>query len=173
MGNKAGDEDSERFSDLIGDVKRLHHDQAELRPPRKSLGRSPKNTRREAPTLNDDYTESSPKPAESYKRGGVQTSVMRKLRRGQFQISAELDLHGLTVAQARSELTRFLFQAQREHVTCVRIVHGKGLGSPGFNAVLRPRVQHWLSGDERVLAYVPAGRRDGGSGATWVLLRRG
>ena len=165
------DGQSDDFARLVGKVKRLHYDGItphKRKPPAKPRARD--DLTPPDPVV-DTYMRSSPPPAESFKRGGVQTSVMRKLRRGQFPVTAELDLHGLTASAALDELSYFLSHSQRPRTTCVRIVHGKGLSSPGFKAVLRPRVQHWLREDDRVLAFVPAGRESGGSGATCVLLR--
>ena len=105
-------------------------------------------------------------------RPGVQARTFKKLRRGAYSISAELDLHGLTVEQAREALERFLQQARRGPGYCVRIIHGKGLGSPNRLPVLKGRVDHWLRQHRDVLAFCSARRQDGGAGAVYVLLRR-
>lgn len=160
------------FAELIGKVRRVEHDAVDLRPPRPPAARRYRAD--DAPaTYRDDWSDAAETPdAEEFQRGGLQHSVMRKLRRGQIAPHDEIDLHGLTVDAARKHLARFLEHARSDRLTCVRVIHGKGLRSPRSTAVLKPRVRHWLRHDDRVLAYVPAQRRDGGSGALYVLLRR-
>jgi DNA-nicking Smr family endonuclease len=107
-----------------------------------------------------------------FMRSGLQHGLMRKLRRGQFAIGAELDLHGLTVALAREALAGFLSACQAANVRCVRIVHGKGRSSPGKRPVLKGRLHGWLQHIDDVLAFCSARPCDGGTGAIYVLLRR-
>jgi DNA-nicking Smr family endonuclease len=106
----------------------------------------------------------------AFHREGVQSQTLRRLRRGHFPVQAELDLHGLTVAQAKEALRDFLVQALERHVRCVRIIHGKGLRSGQRGAVLKGAVNSVLRGAGRVLAYVSARQNDGGTGAVYVLL---
>lgn len=106
-----------------------------------------------------------------YRRPGVQDRILRKLRRGQYSVQAELDLHGLTVEQARESLGRFLLQRQREGQRCVRIIHGKGLRSGPRGPVLKGKVANWLRQRDDVLAYCSARHVDGGHGALYVLFR--
>lgn len=108
-----------------------------------------------------------------FSRPGLQHGVMRKLRRGQLSIRAELDLHGMTVAQAREAVTAFVREALTAGVRCVRIVHGKGHGSPNRQPVLKTHVNYWLRQREEILAFCSARPVDGGTGAIYVLLRRG
>lgn len=103
---------------------------------------------------------------------GIQRRVLSKLRRGGFSVSGELDLHGLTVPQAHQRLGEFLSSLDRRRQTCVRIVHGKGLRSPGGQPVLRNKVAIWLARRRDVLAYCSAPGHDGGRGALYVLLRK-
>lgn len=107
-----------------------------------------------------------------YSRPGVQKRVMDKLRRGQFRIEAELDLHRMTSEQAYEALSQFLGYCQGQHKRCVRVIHGKGLGSANNTPVLKNKVNHWLRRWDNILAFGPARRCDGGSGALYVLLRR-
>ena len=83
----------------------------------------------------------------------------------------ELDLHGLTVREAGLRLGDFLADARGRRLGCVRIIHGKGLSSPGRSPVLKPQVARWLRAHEGVLAFTPARREEGGDGALYVLLR--
>ena len=105
-----------------------------------------------------------------YQRPGVQNSVLRRLRRGEYRIEREIDLHGLTVAEAKQALRQFLIDALHAHVRCVRIVHGKGLRSGHRGPVLKSAVDGVLRRTGAVLAYVSARPADGGTGAVYVLL---
>lgn len=107
-----------------------------------------------------------------YARAGIQTGVMRRLRRGQYRCQAQLDLHGLFVATARERVAHFLAESRDAGYRCVRIVHGKGLRSGNRGPVLRNKVAVWLRRRDEVLAYCSARRVDGGTGAAYVLLRR-
>lgn len=106
----------------------------------------------------------------SFRRPGVGTDVTRRLRRGEWRIQRELDLHGLRTDAARSELARFIGEAHKQGLRCLRVVHGKGLGSPDKTPVLKSRVQGWLVQKKEVLAFVQARPAEGGAGALVVLL---
>lgn len=107
----------------------------------------------------------------SYLHAGLASSVLRDLRRGRWVIQDEIDLHGLNREQARTLLATFLAHALKHGVRCVRVIHGKGLGSPGKQAVLRRLVRGWLMQKNEILAYCQAKPQDGGEGAVVVLLR--
>ncbi|MGV3626685.1 MAG: Smr/MutS family protein [Betaproteobacteria bacterium] len=104
-------------------------------------------------------------------RNGISSQHLKKLRRGHWVIQDHLDLHGLTVPEARILTAEFLSHCLREGLRCVRIVHGKGLGSPNREPVLKKKVSGWLAQRDEVLAYCQAPQADGGSGAVLVLLR--
>ena len=106
----------------------------------------------------------------SYTRPGVGADVARKLRLGHWSIQAEIDLHGLRIEEARNALGGFIREARKGGLRCVRVVHGKGLGSPGKTPVLKARVLSWLVQKNEVLAYVQARPVHGGAGALLVLL---
>jgi len=106
-----------------------------------------------------------------YRHDGVQVSILRKLRRGQYARQAELDLHGMTAAQAKVEVVAFLKHCQMHSLRCVRIIHGKGLRSAGSGPVLKQKLANWLRQRQEVLAYCSARQVDGGTGAVYVLLR--
>ncbi len=106
----------------------------------------------------------------SYRRPGIGPDVTRKLRLGQWAIQRQLDLHGLRRDQARDTLSAFIREAHKQGLRCVRVVHGKGLGSPGKTPVLKSRVHNWLLQKNEVLAFVQARPVDGGAGALLVLL---
>lgn len=107
----------------------------------------------------------------SYLRPGLANSVLRDLRRGRWVIQDEIDLHGQNRDEARLLLATFIAQALQEGVRCVRVVHGKGLRSPGKQAILRQLVRGWLMQKNEVLAYCQARPQDGGEGALIALLR--
>jgi DNA-nicking Smr family endonuclease len=105
-------------------------------------------------------------------RPGVQHSVLMKLRRGQYSIEAELDLHGMIVREAREEISHFLHECQARQIRCVRIVHGKGHGSWQKQPVLKNKLNKWLPQWDDVLAFCSARPVDGGTGAIYVLIKR-
>jgi DNA-nicking Smr family endonuclease len=112
----------------------------------------------------------APGDASIFARPGVAASTLRKLRRGQYRSQAQLDLHGLTVAEAAQRLREFLSASLQHDAQCVRIVHGKGLRSGAKGAVLRQLVNNALRGTAQVLAFSSARPVDGGTGALYVLL---
>jgi DNA-nicking Smr family endonuclease len=109
----------------------------------------------------------------SFRQRDVGPEVVRKLRRGAWTVQAQLDLHGLRRDQARERLATFLREADRHGLRCVRVIHGKGNGSPGREPVLKSRVKSWLVQKREVLAFAQARACDGGHGALLVLLRPG
>ena len=104
-----------------------------------------------------------------YAKPGVQLSLMRKLRRGQFSARAELDLHGLRSEDARVVVAEFLLERLRGW-RCVRIIHGKGLGSGPKGPVIKQKLGGWLRQSKNVLAFCSARPVDGGTGALYILL---
>lgn len=106
----------------------------------------------------------------SFRRSGVSTEVTRKLRSGHWSLQGQIDLHGLRSDEAREALSQFIRQSWRNGLRCVRVVHGKGLGSPGKQPVLKLKAQRWLIQKKEVMAFVQARPSDGGAGALVVLL---
>ncbi len=98
----------------------------------------------------------------SFRRPGIGTDVTRKLRKGEWSIQGQIDLHGLRSDAARNAMGQFIRDAKRMGWRCVRVVHGKGLGSPGKEPVLKSKVQRWLVQKKEVLAFVQAKPSDGG-----------
>lgn len=112
-----------------------------------------------------------PGDSTQYRQPGVPETVLRRLRRGEFRIEAEIDLHGMRLAEARVQLREFLLAALARRLQCLRIVHGKGLRSGQRGPVIRTTVHELLRRARPVLAFTSAAMRDGGTGATLVLLR--
>ena len=123
--------------------------------------------------LSDDFDVESlleTDDALSFRRRGIGPEVVRKLRRGVWAIQAQLDLHGLRRDGAREALGAFLREAGRNGWRCVRVVHGKGHGSPGREPVLKGKVKSWLVQKNEVIAFTQARAAQGGAGALVVLL---
>lgn len=107
----------------------------------------------------------------SFRRSGIGPEVVRKLRRGVWAIQGQVDLHGLRRDDARERLGEFLREAVKQGWRCVRVVHGKGHGSPGRQPVLKGKVRAWLVQKAEVLAFTQARASEGGAGALIVLLQ--
>ncbi len=107
----------------------------------------------------------------SYARTGIGSDTVRKLRRGHWVIQAQLDLHGMRTDEARETLAEFLRNSCKRGLRCVRVIHGKGLGSFRKEPVLKNKVKNWLVQKDEVIAFVQARAADGGAGALVVLLK--
>ncbi len=173
--DKVSPDDRELFRNSVGAVRPMEDDRVRLARPRQVSG--PVARPRYEPPV-DMMPESAavcgPGPGErlSFARGGVQRRLLRRLERGQVPFQAELDLHGLVVADAARALARFIDECRDQGVRFARIVHGKGLGSPDALPVLKVQVDRWLKLRPEVLAFCSATPSDGGTGALYVLLRR-
>ena len=108
---------------------------------------------------------------QTFVRRGLPADLAGKLRRGHWSVQAELDLHGHTVDAAHDALSDFIVDARTRRLRCVRVIHGKGLTSPGKEPVLKGKVRRWLAHWDEVLAYAEAPRHAGGGGALLVLLK--
>jgi DNA-nicking Smr family endonuclease len=106
----------------------------------------------------------------SFRRPGVQDAVLRKLKRGEYRVEEICDLHGLRADEAKAALRGFLADALAHNLRCVRIIHGKGMGSGPKGPVLKVAVNMILRKTAPVLAFISARRVDGGTGAINVLL---
>ena len=181
----ADSNDAQLFREAVRDVKPLRSAVASASAPGSPLGRpSPRRPRPAArftradrlavleESLREDITDPALASGEElvFRREGVQPSVLRKLRRGDYRVQGEIDLHGLTVAEAKQALREFLGLALVRRWRCVRIVHGKGLRSGHRGPVLKGMVGAMLRKLGPVLAYVSARQVDGGTGAVYVLL---
>ena len=107
-----------------------------------------------------------------YLRQGLSREVLRKLRRGHWVVQGDLDLHGMNRAQAAEQLALFLRACSARRMRCVRVVHGKGLGSRNREPVLKHHLHKILPRRDDVLAFCQAPAPLGGSGALLILLRR-
>jgi len=103
----------------------------------------------------------------------VHSEYARRLHAGDFSIQAHIDLHGLTVVEAKEIFDGFMQEAVMTGKAGVLIIHGRGLSSPA-EPVLKKKVVEWLTSGvwrKRVFAYASARSCDGGTGATYVLFR--
>lgn len=171
----SADEATRLFREAVRGVKPLAKALPAARPPRpKPLARFARADR--AAVLRESLSGQSSDPSLAggeelvYRARGVQPSMLRRLRRGEYRIEREIDLHGLSVAEAKQALRQFLIEALEDKVSCVRIVHGKGLRSGHRGPVLKSTVSALLRRTGAVLAYVSARPTDGGTGAVYVLL---
>ena len=174
-----GGEEARLFREAVRDVKPLGPAQAAEPPVRRP--RRPRPAARFSradrlavleESLRDEVIDPELASGEElvFHRAGIQASVLRKLRRGDYRVQGELDLHGLTVAEAKQALREFLGEALLRQWRCVRIIHGKGLRSGHRGPVLKGMVGAMLRKVGPVLAYVSARQVDGGTGAVYVLL---
>jgi DNA-nicking Smr family endonuclease len=123
----------------------------------------------DGPLSVDDALESGEELA--FLRDGMPRQVLRKLRRGHWVVEASLDLHGMNRVEAARSVAEFLRRCGLQRARCVRIVHGKGLGSHNREPVLKGKLRKWLMLRDEVLAFSQAPAAQGGSGAVLVLLK--
>ncbi len=173
----ANDNEVELFLEAVKDArplkpKRVHHAPLRPKPIPKQFIRDEQQAL--ADSLSDYYI-----PAHDletgeellYLRDGHSPDILSKLRRGHWVIQAAIDLHGLISDEARLYVATFLNDCKKRGIRCVRIVHGKGLGSRNREPVLKHKLRGWLMQRDEVIAYAEARKQDGGSGAVIVLLK--
>ena len=171
------DDDNELFRRMMRDAKPLRSDPRVATPKKKPLPRArftradEQKALRESLDADIETIESANGDGLRYHRTHVGRRTMRRLARGKYAVQAEIDLHGMTVAEARPRLADFVDYSVKQGLTCVRVVHGKGLGSGQRGPVLKNAVNRWLRKWDTVLAFVSARQVDGGTGAIYVLLR--
>ena len=171
-------EEARLFREAVRGVRPLR---AHAPPPRQSKVRPRARFTRadRAAVLRESLDPDTPDPEQltgealAFHRPQIPAAVLRRLRRGDYRVQREIDLHGMTVAEAKLALREFLLSALEQRVRCVRIVHGKGLRSGHRGPVLKATVSTILRRTGAVLAYVSARPVDGGTGAVYVLLSTG
>lgn len=165
------------FREAVGEVRSVNNDrvETETRPQRPLLRHSEQDDRSVMQSLLEDLSEFDMLETGehlSYTQPGLQRSVLKKLKSGRYSIQSEIDLHGLTVNEARQELAEFLVAAQERRHLCVRVIHGKGRKNADRAPRLKPAVNQWLQRNRQVMAFCSARMNDGGTGAVYVLLKR-
>ncbi len=171
------EEDRQLFAAAVGPVRTIrspHHEIARVRP-------APEATQAllDEARVVDELMSSVIDPASieigeelSYLKDGVAPRVLRNLKRGQYSIRDEIDLHQMTEAVARAAMKEFLDESLRDDRLCVKIIHGKGLRSRAAGPVLKRMVDGVLRRRADVIAFSSAKAAEGGTGATVVLLKR-
>ena len=166
-----------QFSHAVGRVTALPpHARADLQPPRPApepLQRQLDEQAALREAMSDEVDVESLLLTDdglSFRRPGVSLDVVTRLRRGHWALQAQIDLHGLRRDEARDQLAAFVRECTRRGQRCLRVVHGKGHGSPGKQPVLKARVQRWLAQCDGVIAFAQASGHEGGAGALIVLL---
>jgi DNA-nicking Smr family endonuclease len=172
------DDDNEVFRKAMSDAKPLKTDErvpaTKAKPKPKARFRRADETAVLLESLEDDIDalEHESGGALRFHRQHVGRRTMRKLTRGGFSVQAEIDLHGMTLGEAKPRLRDFIQYSADQGRLCVRVVHGKGLGSGERGPVLKGAVNSWLRRWDSVLAFVSTRQVDGGTGAIYVLLQR-
>jgi DNA-nicking Smr family endonuclease len=173
---KPSQEDIDLFRRSVGVTRQISSDKTARflkQPSPRPRGRTDLEDGPAEPGFSDGFDIGSAAADEAlfFARTGLQQRLLQRLRRGQLAIGAELDMHGMTTATARSTLSTFIARCRDRHIRCVRIIHGKGYGSKGDAPVLKNRLNAWLRQHHDVLAFSSTPRQDGGTGAVYVLLR--
>jgi len=172
--------DEDIFANEMSDVKPLRqnravlHKKSETTPGqlvRRSLAVSSQLHR--DPLVSADIPQLKANDVLEYRSDGVQHGVYKKLRLGQYEIEARLDLHRMTVDEARREVFQFLRECFYYELRTVIILHGKGERNPDKIAQLKSHLSVWLPQIEEVLAFHSAQKRHGGTGAVYVMLKKG
>lgn len=168
-------QDSDLFRNAVAGAKRLQSGKEITAPPKPApVAKFTRADQQEVlrESISDDRGADLETGEElNYAQPGVREQTFRKLRRGQFSIEAEIDLHGLTAVQARDALKAFIQESIEHDLRCVRVIHGKGLRSGIRGPVLKPKLDLWLRRWNQVLAFATARPVDGGTGAVYVLLK--
>ena len=175
---KPSQEDIDLFRRSVGTARPVNHDKAtrfQKRPSPRPRVRPEFDDAPAGPGFSDGFDSGTVASDETlfFSRPGLQQRQLQRLKRGQLPVGDELDMHGMTTAVARNAISDFIIQCRDRHIRCVRIIHGKGYGSGGDAPVLKNRLNSWLRQHHDVLAFSSTPRRDGGTGAVYVLLRSG
>lgn len=164
--------DAELFRQAVeGTVPLPPSDRVSPAPPPRRV--TPRTTPTAAPAIADHLSDhgAGDAPLTEFARSGISRMTLRKLRRGNWPVEDNLDLHGLSSEAARQLLLQFLHEAMTRNLKCVCVIHGKGDRADGGEGILKSRTRHWLTQCAEALAFCEPPARGGGSGAVWVLLK--
>jgi DNA-nicking Smr family endonuclease len=166
-------DDARLFRSAIGQVRPLAATEAAPRRPRPSprpaMLEADERAALEASRRESAADAGASADAIEFRRDEIAANTLRRLKRGDFSVQDEFDLHQLDAATAEAALGRFLQEARASDRRCVLVVHGKGLHSPR-GPVLKMLVERVLARRADVLAYASAPPAQGGTGAVLVLL---
>ncbi len=177
MTKKQTDEDFSSFQDAVKGVRPIKNDRIDLYAQRKhTRPYKDKNhydeTGIQSPISDEwEITEVSGEEFVFFARTGLQFKTQKQLRQGKIIIDDHLDLHGLSITEARETLLAFISFAQKQQIRCIRLVHGKGYRASSEKPVLKNKVNSWLRQHPEVLAFSSAQPRDGGTGAMYIILK--
>lgn len=170
------DDDIELFRASVGQVRRLQSDRvsgpAAPPPPiprQRELDEAA--VMRELADAPIDFESIESGEELTWLRPGLQKRVITRLRRGHWRVQDEIDLHEMNTEAAERSIRAFLLAAWRDGLSCVKIIHGKGLRSGPEGPRLKRLTAHLLTRIDSVCAFASAPRHDGGTGAVYVLLR--
>lgn len=177
---KIPDEDKISFREAVADVRPLNAEKR-ISPVKKQPSPRPLQKHHSEPDDLHTDMEMMSDPADLrdvkiqdqlfYARSGIQFKMQKKLRRGEFPVEDELDLHGYTSVEAKAAIYEFIEYCKQQHKRCIRIIHGKGYRSQEKIPVLKTYVAHWLPQHNDVMAFCSARPEDGGTGALYVILK--
>ena len=170
------DDDSRLFREAIGDVRRLEPVAAP--PAAAKPAPHPHMLEADEAAVPGELLDMAFDPAWlevgeelSYLRDGYSPKLLRQLKRGQFSVQDDLDLHQMNAAAAQASIVTFLTESKQHGRRCVRIVHGKGLRSRAAGPVLKGLTDRLLRRRDDVIAFASARPMEGGTGAVIVLLK--
>lgn len=177
MTKKHPEDDLSSFQKAMKGVKPIKNDRIDLYAhpdnsrPFKDSNQYPDNEQQ--PVLSDEQeaTEVTGEEFIFFARPGLQFKAQKQLRQGKVIIDDHLDLHGLTIDEAREILLEFIQYAQKRQIRCIRLVHGKGYRAKSNKPVLKNKVNSWLRQHPDVLAFSSAQPKDGGTGAVYILIK--
>ncbi|MBS0570882.1 MAG: Smr/MutS family protein [Proteobacteria bacterium] len=171
------EDDQRLFAQAVGPVRRLHAREPASAAPKPAP--EPVQSRRDEANVAAELLASAIDPAAievgeelGFLKDGHAPRLLRQLKRGQFSIADEIDLHQMTAVVAREAIKQFLDESRRDGRLCVKLIHGKGLRSRAGGPVLKRLVDGMLRRRADVIAFASAKPAEGGTGATVVLLKR-
>ncbi len=165
------------FQEYVAGIKPIKHDKVYFAPKKPKFAQLQKakaaaNHTEPEIKLADNFTEIDSEAELFYAQSGLQTKVIRKLRRGEFVTEKRLDLHGYTIAEARNAFWHFVQNCLEANMRHVIVIHGKGRHSVEQKVTIKDAVNCWLRQMPEVLAFCSAQPKDGGRGALYVLFKR-
>lgn len=170
------DDERELFRASVGTVRRIRADRVRNRP--QAPPPVPEQRRRDESAVMDelahgpiDFDAIETGEEISWLRAGLQNRVLTRLRRGHWRVQDEIDLHQMNTEAAANTIRAFILAAERDGLSCVKIIHGKGLRSGPNGPQLKRLTARLLTRIDKVCAFASAPRHDGGTGAVHVLLK--
>ena len=166
------EQDLNIFHSAVKGVKRIRTDKIPISPPRPQATKKArrKETETHSVELNEmiDLPSVGSEESITYHQSGISHKTLRNLRKGQYNVEAVLDLHGMTINDAKTAVNTFLRQCISDKIRVVLLIHGKGRSK---QPILNNKLNHWLRGLTAVLAFCSASSSHGSRGAMYVLLR--